>query len=106
MTALTTIGALMELVHGTNWMRTAIPNISQPISSAHDLLKAFYTKHGTQKSFRLVNRPISAWGHEHLDSFTTIIPAIKDQATLIAVDPKQRHCLFTDASELCWSGTL
>ena len=58
----TTIGALMELVHGANWMRTAIPNFSQLILPLHELHEANYTKHGTRKKNRIPNSSISAWG--------------------------------------------
>lgn len=106
MTAPTTVGALMELVHGANWMRTAIPNFSQLISPLHDLLELNYAKHNTRKKTRLVNRPISAWGDDHYAAFSSLITAIKEQATLATVDPNKRLCLFTDASEPYWSGVL
>ena len=106
MSAPTTVGALMELVHGANWMRTAIPNFSQLIAPLHDLLETNYSNHRTRKKTRLTNRPISAWGDEHQAAFSTLIKAIKEQATLATVDRKQRLCLFTDASEPYWSGVL
>ncbi len=34
----TTVGALMELVHGANWMRTAIPSFLELIELLHSLL--------------------------------------------------------------------
>lgn len=62
MQAPTTVSALMELVHGANWMRTAIPNFSVLIAPLHDLLEANYTLRKTRKKSRLANRPLSAWG--------------------------------------------
>lgn len=61
MSAPTTIGALMELVHGANWMRTEISNSSLLISPLQDLLEANYSQHGTRKNIRLFNCPIAAW---------------------------------------------
>lgn len=101
-----TVGELMELVHGANWMRTAIPDFSQLILPLHDLLEANYIKHNTRKTTRLINRPILAWGDEHQVAFQRLITAITDQATLTTADPCQRLCLFTDASEPHWSGVL
>ncbi len=72
----TTIGALMELVHSANWMRTAFPNFSQLIAPPHSLLEANYTKHGTRKKIRFINRPISAWRDEPQDAFHSLIMAI------------------------------
>lgn len=94
----TTIGALMELVHSANCMRNAIPSFSKQIAPLHDLLEENYSKQGTRKKTRLVNRPISSWGTEHQDVFHQLITAIKEQATLETVDPEKRLFLFTDAS--------
>lgn len=102
----TTVGALMELVHGANWMRTAIPNFSKLISPLHELLENNYTLYKSRKKVRLLNRPISAWGEEHQEAFHCLITAIKEQATLTTPDPHKRLCLFTDASEPHWSGVL
>lgn len=106
MQAPTTVGALMELVHGANWMRTAIPEFSRLIAPLHDLLESNYSLNKTRKKTRLANRPISAWADEHADAFQCLIMAIKEQATLATVDPLKRLCLFTDASEPNWSGVL
>ncbi len=106
MTAPTTVGGLMELVYGANWMRTAIPKFSQLIAPLQSLLESNYAKHNTRKKVRLINRPISAWGDEHQDAFQTLITAIKEQTILVTVDPNKRLCLFTDASEPYWSGVL
>lgn len=62
MSAPTTVGALMELVHGANWMKTAIPNFSVLIFPLHDLLGTNCTSHKTGKKTRLIIRPITAWG--------------------------------------------
>lgn len=40
-----TVGSLMELVHGANWMRTAIPDFSRLISPLNDLLESCSTLH-------------------------------------------------------------
>lgn len=106
MSAPTTIGALMELVHGANWMRSAIPLFSKLIAPLHDLLEKNYTLHRTRKKNRLMNRPISAWEDEHQDAFQSLVMAIKEQAVLATADPEKRLCLFADASEPYWSGVL
>ncbi len=41
----TTVGALMELVHGANWMRTAIPRFAELIDPLHNLLESQYSMH-------------------------------------------------------------
>ncbi len=62
MEAPTTVGALMELVHGANCMRTAIPRFSELIEPLHNLLEAQYSIHNSRKKSRVCNRPLSAWG--------------------------------------------
>ncbi len=49
MEAPATVGALMELVHGANWMRTAIPRFSELIEPLHNLLEAQYSLHNSRK---------------------------------------------------------
>jgi len=49
----TTVGSLMQLVHGANWMRSAIPKFSQLIKPLHDLLEGEYTLHKSRKKSRL-----------------------------------------------------
>lgn len=89
MSAPTPVGALLELVHGNNLMRTATPIFSQLIAPLHELLESKYSNHGTRKKTRLTHRPISAWGDEHEDDFASLIQEIKRQTTLATVDPNQ-----------------
>ncbi len=58
MEAPTTMGALMELVHGANWMRNAIPRFSELIDPLHNLLEAQYSLHNSWKKQRMCNRPL------------------------------------------------
>lgn len=55
----TNVGALMELVYGSTWMRTAIPSISKLISLLQKLLESKYTINKTRKKNKLLNLPIS-----------------------------------------------
>ena len=101
-----TVGALMELVHGANWMRTAISRFSELIKPLHDLLESQYILLKSRKKSRICNRPLSAWGDEHQSAFNCLIQAITKQLTLAIPDPAKRLCLFTDASSTHWAGVL
>ena len=81
----TTARALMELVHGANWMRTAILEIFKLVNPLLELLEKNYTLQKSRKKSRLT---------------------IKEQATIATPDPNERICLFTDASSTHWSGVL
>lgn len=82
-----TCGALMELVHGENWMRSAIPDFSSLVEPLHKLLESQYTLHKSRKKSKLANRPLSTWGDQHQDAFKSLIQAIVNQVTLTTPDP-------------------
>ncbi len=96
----------MELVHGANWMRTAIPRFSELIEPLHNLLESQYSMHKTRVKSKICGRPLSAWGDEHQAAFTSLIQAIAQKVTLATPDPSKRLCVFTDASLTNWSGVL
>ncbi len=102
MEAPTTVGALMELVHGANWMETALPRFSELAEPLHDLLEAHYSLHNPRKKPRVCNRPLSAWGDEHQAAFTSLVQAITHQVTLATSNPVKHLCLFTYASSTHW----
>lgn len=58
----TTAGSLMELVHGENWIRSSIPNLSSPIEPLHNLADKQYTFHNTRKETILSNHSLSLYG--------------------------------------------
>ena len=50
-----TVGELMQLVHGANWMRTEIPNFSKLIQPLHQLFESNYILYKTRKKARVGN---------------------------------------------------
>ncbi len=56
----TTVGALMELFHGANWMRTAIPRFSELIEPLQILLESQYSKRKSCLKSKIRGRPLSA----------------------------------------------
>ncbi len=61
----TTVGALMELVHSANRMRTAMPRSSELMEPLNNLLEAKYSLRNSRKMSRVCHRPLSALGDEH-----------------------------------------
>ncbi len=102
----TTLGALMELVHGANWMRTAIPRFSDLIEPLHNLLESQYSMDKTGVKSKIRGRPLSEWGDGHKAAFTSLIQVIAQQVTLATAGPAKLLCLFTDASSTHWTGVL
>lgn len=101
-----TVGALMELVHGANWMRSAIPRFAELIEPLQKLLEEHYKLHKSRKKSRVYNRPLSSWGDQEDTTFQCLIQAIATQVKLAIPNPAKRLCLFTDASSTHWAGVL
>lgn len=87
-------------------MKNATLTLNELYDHLYKILEHNYTPYGTRKKTRLANRPISAWGTEQNDAVDNIIQAIKQKVALANPDPTERLRLFTDASELNWSGVL
>ncbi len=96
----TPVGALIELLHGANWMRTAIRRFAERIEPLRNSM------HKTSVKSKIRCRPLSAWVDEHHAAFTSLIQAIAQQVTLTIPDPVKRLRLFTDASSTHSAGVL
>ena len=83
----TKVGDLMQLVHGANWMRIAIPRFSELVVPLQDLLEKQYSLLGSRKKSRVFNRPLSAWGEKETTAFTCLLQAIAEQVKLRTPDP-------------------
>lgn len=78
-------------------MHTPIPRFAELIAPLRTLLESQYVAHGTRKKSCISNRLISAWGEEHDATFKCLMTAIVAHVKLVAPDPSNRLCLFTDA---------
>lgn len=106
MSAPSTMGAIMELVHGANWMRMAIPNILLLISPLPDLLETNHFSVWYLEEDSSLQLPYRSVKDEHDDAFQPLILGIKEHATLATADPEKWLLLFTDELELHWYGAL
>lgn len=78
MLQLTTVGSLMQLVHGANWLRTGIPRFVELINPLRSLLEDQYSTYKTQKKSKIFNRPLTSWGDKEYASFQCLVHAISD----------------------------
>ncbi len=101
-----TVGALMELVHGAIWMRTAIRRFSEQTEPLDNLLESQYSNATDPPEIENSLSPSPGMGDEHNAAFTSHIEAIAHQVTLATPDPAKPLCLFTDASSTHWAGVL
>lgn len=89
-------------------MRSAIPSFSTIIRPLSDLLESVYQTAGkrTRLSVAKVSLANTGWSAEHDMAFRACKEALQYQVTLAHVDFSKRLCVFTDASELHWSGVV
>ncbi len=106
MEALTNVGVVMELVHGANWMRTAIPRFSELVEPLHSHFEAQCLLHSSSKKSRVCNRPLPAYEDEDQAAFTSLVQAITPRVTLATANPGKRLRIFADASSTHFAGML
>lgn len=96
----------MELDHGANWMRSAIPNFSKLIQPLHELLEYLYSGNKTRKKSRIASKPIKNWKEKHKSAFESLVEAISNQISLSIPDYRKLLFVFTNASSTHRAGIL
>lgn len=101
-------GELCEYVYCLQWMSTAIPNFIERIAPLRDILEAAYKKAGSRKkrAIRGISLSDLAWGPEHETAFLDLQTQIRQSVKLSHRKQGWDVCVFTDASELFWSGVI
>ena len=99
---------LQQFLCAVNWMRSAIPEFTKLIAPLAALMETVYTEAGgrTKKAVLRISLKQNLWDEEHSESFKTVKNALHNVATLAHPDSNKVLCLFTDASDLHWSGVL
>ena len=89
-------------------MRAAIPQFTTVVAPLTSLLEQVYQKavKRTKRAVAKVALNEIGWESEHTKAFADAKTAIGNSVTLSHPDPTKIKCLFTDASELHWSGIL
>ena len=89
-------------------MRNAIPNFTTLIRPIHELMEKVYARSGqrTKRSITRINLSDLGWNQDHLDTFDKCKSALQHQVTLAHYDDTKRICVYTDASDICWSGIV
>lgn len=108
MVAPKTAEELAQFVYCCRWMSTAIPAFSQRIAPLTSLLESAYSQSGrrTNRSVRNITLRSLSWGPVHEKAFSDLQESLRQAVTLSHPDPEKVVCVFTDASELYWSGVV
>lgn len=101
-----TFGDLSQLVHGANWILTAVPGFSDATYPLYKHHESYYIQISWKNHITVSRRPLLSWGHELQAQLSSLLRAIKYQVTLSLTKPEQRLCLFTGASNKNWAGFL
>ena len=103
-----TAAELSQFINCCRWMSIAIPNFIQRAKPLTDMLEAAYgkSKKRTSKSIRNITVDSLAWGDVHEKAFTSLQESLRDAVKLSYPNPDKALCVFTDASNLHWSGIV
>ena len=104
----TTVAQLQQLICAFQWIRTTIPEFSKVIEPIRKFLNRTMSKTGSRskRSTSRISLTSTGWGKEEAECFAHCKNALASQVTLSHRDPSKRLCLFTDASDTCWSGFI
>lgn len=90
-------------------MRRAIPEYNKHIAPLHKAMEDIYQMADGKRTRKAVSKIIlqsTVWTKDLQYSFEDLKHAIYGAVELAHPDPEMQLCLFTDASDLHWSGVL
>jgi RNase H-like domain found in reverse transcriptase len=100
-------GDLVQYVAALNWMRSSLPLFAEKAAPLQDLLEVVYkeAKARTKKKATSVSLE-GRWTKTCEKAFRQLQEDILTLMTTAHPDPKQRICVFTDASDAFYSGII
>ena len=99
-----TAGDLQQLVCGSNWFRSAIPDYAKLVSPLQDFLTLCTRKINSskKKQLDLIKLEFMGWSDMETIAVLHLKQAIQNSMWLAHPDPKATMCVFTDASSTHW----
>ena len=99
---------LQQFVCALQWVKQGIPNFTELVAPLHEFMERVYDHVGkrTKRAVTRVRLDTLGWGKTELDAFESCKHALAHQVTLAHRDPSQRLCVYTDASDMAWSGII
>ena len=102
-------GELVQYVHCTQWMASAIPDYARSVAPLRALLERAYSKSGKRSKRSVQSLPLTgelAWGDAHQTAFDNIQAVLSNAIKLSHRDVSKQLCVYTDASALFWAGVV
>lgn len=104
----TTGAHLQQFLCALQWVKKGIPNFTELVAPLHDFMETIYAlaEKRTKRAVTCVILSDQGWGKDQLNAFEACKSALTNQVTLSHRDPSQRLCVYTDASDMVWSGII
>ena len=102
-------GELVQYVHCTQWMASAIPDYARSVAPLRDLLERAYARSGKRTKRSVQNLSLSGdltWGPSHQAAFDNVQSVLSNAIKLAHRDESKALCVYTDASALFWAGVV
>lgn len=99
---------LQKLLCALQWVKQGIPNFTELMVPLHDLLERIYdqVEKRTKQAVSLILLSDQGWSKTERTAFESCKTALAHQVTLAHRDLSQRLCVYTDASDMVWSGII
>lgn len=101
-------GQLQKFMCALQWVKQGIPNFTTLTDPLHCFLENIYS-HCEKRTKRAVARVLLSdlgWGRSEMNAFIECKNALANQVRLSHRDANLRLCVYTDASEIAWSGIV
>ena len=99
---------LQQFVSCVNWMRESIPNFAQIVLPLTSILEAIYAEKGnrTKNGMNKYSLAKFGWDADANQSYINIKNSLANRIRLAIPKSTDTICVFTDASESGWCGTV
>lgn len=101
-------GQLQQFLCAMQCLRSAIPQFQSLVRPLHELLESVYlnTRKRTKRAVARVSLDALGWTPELSSAFESCKRAFIDRVTLAPRNECKRMCIYTDASDMHWSGIV
>jgi len=99
---------LQQFICALQWVKNAIPQFTELIKPLHDFMEQVYVRAGkhTRQAVARFKLSTLGWNTAQRNAFEQCKAALAKQVTLSHRDDSKRLCVYTDASDIAWSGIV
>lgn len=97
---------LQQFLCAFQWVKSALPEFSNLIEPLHLFMETVHDANTSRKRTAVARIQLRSvgWGEEHDDTFNRCKRTLSHKVTLVHSDPNKQLCVYTDASDMVWSG--